>query len=66
LWRYVEDLRRNDPSLRGMLIAPSVAPKARNLLRDHGLEWRELDWDEVLPKVEAMRRGGQASLVRFG
>lgn len=66
LWRYVEELRGNDPAIRGMLIAPAVAPKARNLLRDHGLDWRELDWDEVLPKVEAMRRGGQASLVRFG
>lgn len=66
LWRYVEELRRNDPTTRGLLIAPSVAPKARNLLRDQALEWRELDWDEVLPKVEAMRRGGQASLVRFG
>lgn len=65
LWRYVEDLRRNDPTTRGLLVAPSVAPKARNLLRDHALDWRELDWDEVLPKVEAMRRGGQASLVRF-
>jgi RecB family endonuclease NucS len=66
LWRYVEDLRRATPSLRGMLVAPSVAPKARNVLRDHGLEWKELDWDDVLPKVEAMRRGGQASLGAFG
>ena len=66
LWRYVEELRGNDPGIRGMLIAPSVAPKARNLLRDHDLDWRELDWDEVLPKVEAMRRGGQASLIGFG
>jgi endonuclease len=66
LWRYVEDLRRGAPGLRGMLIAPSVAPKARNVLRDHGLEWKELDWGEVLPQVEAMRRGGQASLGAFG
>lgn len=66
LWRYVEELRGNDAKVRGLLIAPKVAPKARALLRDQGLDWKELDWDEVLPKVEAMRRGGQASLVRFG
>lgn len=66
LWRYVEDLKRVSPGLRGMLVAPSIADKARNLLRDHGLEWKELDWDEVLPKVEAMRQGGQSSLGRFG
>jgi RecB family endonuclease NucS len=66
LWRYVEDLRRTVPGLRGMLVAPSVAPKARNVLRDHGLEWKEIDWEEVLPQVERMRRGGQASLGSFG
>ena len=66
LWRYVERLRRNDPGVRGLLIAPNVAEKARSLLREQQLDWKELDWDEVLPKVEAMRRGGQASLVRFG
>jgi len=66
LWRYVDDLRRTVPGLRGMLVAPSVAPKARNVLRDHGLEWKEIDWAEVLPQVEAMRRGGQSSLSGFG
>ena len=66
LWRYVERLRGSDPATRGLLIAPRVAEKARALLRDQGLDWKELDWDEVLPQVEAMRRGGQASLVRFG
>lgn len=65
LWRYVDDLRRAEPNLRGILIAPSVAPKARSLLADHKLDWKELDWDDVLPKVEAMRRGGQSSLGRF-
>ena len=63
---YVEELRGGDPKVRGLLIAPKVAPKARALLRDQALDWKELDWDEVLPKVEAMRRGGQASLVHFG
>jgi endonuclease len=66
LWRYVDDLRRGNAQVRGILVAPSVAEKARNLLRDHGLEWKELDWDDVLPKVEAMRQGGQSSLGRFG
>ncbi len=66
LWRYTERLRKNDPKLRGMLIAPRVADKARKMLAEHGLEWKELDWDDIMPKVEEMRRGGQASLGRFG
>lgn len=76
LWRYVEPLRarldgeegkQGDGAkrVRGMLIAPRIAPKARALLRDQGLEWKELDWDEVLPKVETMRRGGQVGLNTF-
>ncbi|MGB0652456.1 MAG: endonuclease NucS [Thermoplasmatota archaeon] len=71
LWRYVERLRgegtaAGDAATRGILMAPRVADKARALLGDHGLEWKELDWDELLPKVEAMRRSGQASLTKFG
>jgi hypothetical protein len=66
LWRYVERMRGQDPTLRGILVAPRVAEKARALLADHQLEWREVEWSEVLPKVEAMRESGQASLARFG
>lgn len=65
LWRYAERLRNNEPALRGILIAPRVAEKARALLDAHGLEWKELDWAAVLPQVEQMRRSGQASLGRF-
>lgn len=65
LWRYVERLRKNDPATRGLLLAPRVAEKARSLLAEQGLEWRELDWDELMPKVEELRSGGQASLARF-
>ncbi len=66
LWRYVERMRGQDPDLRGVLVAPRVAERARALLADHGLEWREVEWSKVLPKIEAMRAGGQASLARFG
>ncbi|MEK6985272.1 MAG: endonuclease NucS [Candidatus Thermoplasmatota archaeon] len=66
LWRYVERMRGQDPDLRGILIAPRVAERARALLADHKLEWREVAWADVLPKVEAMRASGQASLARFG
>lgn len=65
LWRYVHQLRGGDGTVRGMLVAPSVAPKARALLDEHGLEWRELDWETLLPKVERMRQAGQAALSRF-
>jgi endonuclease len=66
LWRYVERLRRTEPTVRGMLMAPRVADGARVILSEHGLEWKELDWDELLPKVEELRAGGQSSLSRFG
>jgi len=65
LWRYVERLRRNDASVRGLLLAPRVGEGARSLLAEHALEWRELDWDALLPQVTEMRAGGQASLARF-
>ncbi len=67
LWRYVEPLRAQNPDgkVRGVLIAPRVADKARALLSDHDLEWKELDWDDVLPKVERMRRVGQVGLGSF-
>lgn len=66
LWRYVEELRGTHPDARGILVAPRVAEKARMLLREHKLEWKELDWHDILPKVEVMRHGGQSSLGRFG
>ncbi len=67
LWRYVEPLRSQNPdgAVRGMLIAPRVADKARALLRDHDLEWKEVEWDDVLPQVERMRRVGQVGLGTF-
>lgn len=67
LWRYVEPLRNGQADrVRGMLVAPRIADKARAYLREHGLEWRELSWDELLPRIEALRRTGQAHLGRFG
>lgn len=67
LWRYVEPLRGQNPDsgVRGILIAPRVASKARAMLLDHGLEWKELDWDNVLPRIERMRRVGQVGLGTF-
>ncbi len=67
LWRYVDPLRQQNPDgkLRGMLIAPRVADKARAFLRDHDMEWKELDWETVLPQVERMRRTGQVGLGKF-
>ncbi len=67
LWRYVDPLRQQNPDgkLRGMLIAPRVADKARAFLRDHDMEWKELDWETILPQVERMRRTGQVGLGKF-
>jgi hypothetical protein len=70
LWRYVERLRGVDGDradrVRGKLVAPRVADKAHRLLADHGLEWKELDWTDVLPTLERMRHSGQVGLARFG
>lgn len=65
LWRYVEELQGQDGKVRGILMAPRVADKARKLLASHELEWKEMDWAEILPKVEAMRHSGQVGLGRF-
>ena len=65
LWRYVERLRRTEPTVRGVLVAPRVAEKARLLLAEHDLGWRELDWATALPQSQEVRRSGQASLGRF-
>lgn len=65
LWRYVETMRGRDGVVRGVLIAPRVAQKARGLLADHDLEWKEMDWSDVLPAVEAMKHSGQVGLGRF-
>jgi RecB family endonuclease NucS len=65
LWRYVEPLRTQSEGIRGMLIAPRVADKARKMLGEYGLEWKEIVWEELLPKVEAMRRTGQVGLGKF-
>lgn len=62
LWRYVEEL---GGGVRGMLVAPRIAAKARTLLASHDLEWKELQWEGLLPQIESMRRAGQASLGRF-
>lgn len=62
LWRYVEELDKDGRKVRGILMAPRVADKARKLLADHGLDWKEMDWAEILPKVEAMRHSGQVGL----
>lgn len=51
--------------VRGILIAPRVADKARKLLADHRLEWKELQWEEVLPQVQKLRHVGQVGLGRF-
>ncbi len=65
LWRYVDELRKEERHVRGILMAPRVADKARKLLADHDLEWQEMDWAEILPRVEAMRHSGQVALGRF-
>jgi RecB family endonuclease NucS len=49
LTRYLEFLNR-DPLLRpvrGMFVAQSIKPQARVLASDRGIEWREVDYDDL-------------------
>ncbi|HEY4375719.1 MAG TPA: endonuclease NucS [Acidimicrobiales bacterium] len=49
LTRYLDFLNR-DPMLRpvrGMFVAQQVKPQARVLASDRGIEWREVDYDDL-------------------
>jgi RecB family endonuclease NucS len=49
LTRYLDFLRADSSlgTLRGMFVAQSVAPQARTLLQSRGMDWREVDYDEL-------------------
>ncbi len=49
LTRYLDFLRADSSlgALRGMFVAQSVAPQARTLLQARGMDWREVDYDEL-------------------
>lgn len=51
LGRYVERERAVHANVRGILVAPGCSPKALAYLKDHALDYRELDLDELLPKI---------------
>lgn len=47
LWRYVEaERKRRKQPVRGILIAPKVSPRARQLLEEHGLEFVARHWED--------------------
>ncbi len=48
---YVTDIKkdRKEPKVRGILCAPRVPDMVRKLLEEHGLEWREVERNVVLP-----------------
>ena len=49
LTRYLDFLRADSSlgTLRGMFVAQTVAPQARTLLQSRGMDWREVDYDEL-------------------
>jgi RecB family endonuclease NucS len=49
LTRYLDFLRADSSlgTLRGMFVAQSVTPQARTLLQSRGLDWREVDYDDL-------------------
>jgi RecB family endonuclease NucS len=62
LRRYVERERAAKGSVRGMLVATAVSEPARRYLRDQGLEWKEVDWAELLPLLGQVLPAGQRTL----
>lgn len=66
LRRYVEKERdAREDEVRGILVAPSVSDKARRYLADLGLEFREVDWDRLLPIIKEVLPANQATLRRW-
>ncbi|NNC76240.1 MAG: endonuclease NucS [Acidimicrobiia bacterium] len=49
LTRYLEFLNRDSrlAPVRGMFVAQEVKPQARTLASDRGIEWQEVDYDEL-------------------
>ena len=64
LRRYVERERaaREGTTVRGILVAPGVSPKARKYLADLHLEYREVDWEKLRKPANELLRAGQRKL----
>jgi RecB family endonuclease NucS len=63
LRRYVErEEEARGADVRGLLFAPDVSDKARRFLSDLGLEYREADWDELLPEIQSVLPANQSTL----
>lgn len=54
LARYVERERAKHEEVRGLLAAPDVSDKAHRYLRDKELEFRELDLEELMPRIPSL------------
>ena len=50
LGRYVEFLNRDDSlaPVRGLFAAQIVKPQARTLAEDRGIDWREIDYEDLI------------------
>lgn len=67
LRRYVEKEREaRKGTVRGILVAPRISPKAQRFLLEAGLEFVHLDLKAARARAAAMQRAGQASLGRYG
>lgn len=53
LYKYVSDLRKTSPTVRGILVSPSIKKAARSLLTALNLEFNALDLRECAAILEA-------------
>ena len=55
LKRYVDNLKEENNGLRGMLVAPSITDSAMKLLKEYGLEFKELHPPKKLKKEDIIK-----------
>lgn len=65
LVRYTEREREVHGEVRGILAAPGISDKAHRYLKDKELEYKELDLEELLPKLPRIQ-ATQRTLEGFG
>lgn len=66
LWRYVEKERaKRGVAVRGILVAPAASERARLLLVEHGLEFREVSLASLAARSVPLETRSQPSLLAF-
>lgn len=65
--RYIDEIEEEFPGkqIRGILVAPEVSESIQSYLDDRGLEFVDVDMDDVIPSYDGFKQS-QADLSAFG